>query len=59
MGTVTYETVKGQLPTEEQLKEVEQASKMPIVYDEDCPELTPGMEKAFKCAVRMRDRKKA
>ena len=32
--------VKGQKPTHEQLMELETASKMPIVYDEDSPELT-------------------
>ena len=30
---------KGQEPTLEQLKEVEEAKKYPIEFDEDCPEL--------------------
>lgn len=32
--------------TEEELKELEQARKMPITFDEDCPEISP--EKAIK-----------
>ena len=32
---------KGQEPTLEQLKEVEEAKKYPIEFDEDCPELSP------------------
>ena len=31
----------GQKPTEEQLKEVEEAKKSPINFDEDCGELSP------------------
>ena len=30
---------KGQEPTLEQLKEVEEAKKYPIEFDEDCPEV--------------------
>ena len=37
----------GQKPTEEQLKEVEEAKKSPINFDEDCKELSPAMMKAF------------
>lgn len=32
--------------TKEELAELEQARKMPITFDEDCPEITP--EKALK-----------
>ena len=46
-------------PTPEQLKEIEEASKSPIVFDEDSPELMPEMEKAFKVAARNRNRLKA
>jgi hypothetical protein len=42
--------------TSEMKKETEEAKKMPITFDEDCPELTPAMEEQFKCAVRMRNR---
>ena len=47
-----------QTPTEEQLKEVEEAKKSPINFDEDCQELSPAMMKAFKSAVVQRNRKK-
>ena len=43
---------------EEQLKEIEEAQKSPIVFDEDCEELSPAMMKAFKSAVVQRNRKK-
>ncbi len=43
---------------EEQLKEVEDAKKSPINFDEDCEELSPAMMKAFKSAVVQRNRKK-
>ena len=48
----------GQKPTEEQLKEVEEAKKSPINFDEHCGELSPAMMKAFKSAVVQRNRKK-
>ena len=48
----------GQKPTEEQLKEVEEAKKSPINFDEDCGELSSAMMKAFKSAVVQRNRKK-
>ena len=48
----------GQMPTEEQLKEIEEAKKHPIVFDEECQELSPAMKKAFKSAVIQRNRKK-
>lgn len=48
----------GQKPTKEQLKEIEKAQKSPIVFDEDCKELSPAMMKAFKSAVVQRNRKK-
>lgn len=42
---------KGQKPTAEQLREVEEAKKYPIEFDEDCKELSPAMIKTFKCAM--------
>ena len=54
--TLTIE--KGQKLTEEQLKQIEEAKKSPIVFDEDCEELSPAMMKAFKRAVVQRNRKK-
>ena len=56
---VTYNHVPGTPLTDAQLKEIEDASKMPIVYDEDCPELSPKMRQALKDAVKERNRKKA
>ena len=29
-----------------------------IVFDDDCPEMTPTMEKSFRCAVAQRNRAK-
>ncbi len=54
----TFTIENGQKPTEEQLKEIEEAKKYPIVCDEDCQELSPMMMKAFKSAVAQRNRKK-
>lgn len=54
----TYIVKEGQLPTAEQIREIEEAAKKPIVFDEDCPELSPAMMKAFKCAVVRRNRRK-
>lgn len=54
----TFIIENGQKPTEEQLKEVEEAKKSPIVFDEDCEELSPAMMKAFKSAVIQRNRRK-
>ena len=56
--TKTFTIEKGQRPTEEQLKEVEDAKKAPIVFDEDCQELSPAMMKAFRSAVTQRNRNK-
>lgn len=44
--------------TAEQIAEIEAAKEKPIVYDEDSPELTPAMEKAFMVAVKSRNRYK-
>lgn len=56
--TKTFIIDKGQKPTEEQLQEVIEAKKHPIVSDEDAPELSPAMYKAFKSSVIQRNRKK-
>lgn len=51
---------KGQRSTKEQLKEIEEVQRYPIVFDEDSKELSPAMMKAFKSAVIHRNcRKKA
>lgn len=44
---VKYELKKGAKMTPEQMQEVEKAAQMPIVYDEDSPELTEEMARAF------------
>ena len=50
----------GERLTEEELRrfaaEVEDAKSKPIVFDEDCGELSPAMIKAFKSASVMRNR---
>ena len=38
MNSITEEMKKELAFTEEELKELEQARKMPITFDEDCPE---------------------
>ncbi|MCR5591435.1 MAG: hypothetical protein K6F73_07845 [Lachnospiraceae bacterium] len=53
----TYVIEPGQKPTAEQLKEVEEAKKRPIEFDEDCEELSPEMIKAFKSTIVQRNRK--
>ncbi len=56
--TKTFVINKGQKPTDEQIQEVLEAKKQPIVFDEDSPELSPSMYKAFQSAVAQRNRKK-
>lgn len=46
---------KNQQPTEEQIRQIEEASKREIVFDEDSPTLTPAMEKAFRQASKNRN----
>ena len=56
--TRTFIINKGQRPTDEQLQEVIEAQKHQIVFDDDSPELSPAMYKAFKSSVVQRNRKK-
>ncbi len=44
-----------QKPSEETLKRLSELKDEDIVYDEDCPELTPKMQKALASAVEERD----
>lgn len=46
---------RNQKPTEEQIKQIREAAKREIVFDEDSPELTPAMEKAFRLAAKNRN----
>ena len=48
----------GQMPTKEQLLEVEEAKKSPIVFDKDCEELSPSMVKEFRSAAVQRNRRR-
>ena len=52
----TYVVKKGQKPTEEQIRKIQEAAKHPITFDEDCEELSPAMLKAFRCAAAQRNR---
>ena len=54
MTTVTIES--NQKPSEETLKRLSELRDEDIVYDDDCPELTPKMQKALACAVVERKR---
>ena len=45
--------------TPEQVAMLEEAEQYPIVYEDDCPEMTPKMAAAFKRAAEMRDKRKA
>lgn len=54
----TFIIEPGQCPTEEQIKEVEEAKKYPITFDEDCEELSPAMMKAFRTVAVQRNRRK-
>ena len=53
----TYVVKKGQKPTEEQIQAIQEAKKRPITFDKDCEELSPAMQKAFRCAVVQRNRR--
>ena len=55
--TVTLEELKPL--TAEQKEEIREAAKKPITFDDDCPELSPAMIKAFQCSVAQRNRRMA
>lgn len=57
--TKTFTIKPGQRPTDDQRREVLEAKKQPIIFDEDSPEMSPAMFKAFKSAVVQRNRRKA
>lgn len=54
----TYKIESGQQLTKEQIREIEEAKKRPITFDEDCEELSPAMVKAFQSSVTQRNRRK-
>lgn len=53
--TRTVTLSRNQKPTEEQMNQIKEAAKREIVFDEDSPELTPAMEKAFRLAAKNRN----
>lgn len=55
----TVSVHKEQKLTPEQKKELKEAFNRPDVEDEDCPELSPEMIKAFECLIRQNKRRKA
>lgn len=58
MATVTYILRKGQPLTEEEREELRALKDRPIVFDEDCPELTEEQLKQFR-RVNPRPKKQA
>lgn len=44
---ITVDMPTSNTPTKEELKELEAAAKIPVVYDEDSPKLTGKIKKAF------------
>lgn len=47
---VTFELEQGAVLSDEERKLLAEAKKLPVVYDEDSPELTDAMEQAFLAA---------
>ena len=45
-----------QNPSKDTLERLSKLKDEDIVYDEDCPEMTPKMEKALACAAAQRNR---
>lgn len=45
---VTYTITENQKPTPEQIARIREAAKHPIVFDEDCPEMTEEQLRQFK-----------
>lgn len=56
--TRTFTIKNGQRPTQAQLDEVRAAATREVQFDEDSPELSPAMYKAFRCSVAQRNRRK-
>lgn len=48
MNSITEEMKKELAFTEEELRELELARKMPITFDEDCPEISPQQAIKFR-----------
>lgn len=56
--TRTFTIKEGQTPSREQLDEVREAAKREVTFDEDAPELSPAMYKAFQCSAVQRNRRR-
>ena len=56
--TRTFTIKENQKPTQAQLDEVKAAAGREIQFDEDSPQLSPAMYKAFRCSVAQRNRRK-
>lgn len=56
---ITATLSKDEKLIDEEKKMLEEARKYPITFDEDSPELTPEMEKAFRLAAKNRNRLRA
>ncbi|MCI9142163.1 MAG: hypothetical protein HFH87_05990 [Lachnospiraceae bacterium] len=54
--TVTLD--RNQKPTEDQIEQIRKAAEREITFDEDSPQLTPAMEKAFRLAAKNRNTQK-
>ena len=54
---VTFKRTPGTPLTPEQIAEIEEAKKHPVVFDEDSPELTPDAVEGFRRAARERNRR--
>ncbi len=52
---VSFTLTSDMKPTDSQLEMIHEASRKPIVYEDDCPELTPKMAEAFRKAATQRD----
>ena len=55
---VTFELKEGAELNENDRRIIEKAKKFPIIYDDDCPELTEDMENAFIAARKKKPYKK-
>ena len=51
-----YTINPGQVLKPEQVEEVLEASKYPITFDEDCPELSPALQKSVKESIAHRNK---
>ena len=60
MAIINYTLEPGAKPTKAQIKEIKQAAKKPIVYDEDCPKLTDEQLEEFAriAKIQREERKK-